>query len=288
MQRTEWKYFIRRGLLFTVTLLILLGAGLFAQAAQKSSSKTGSSATGKIGKTSVVAAKTTRKNGWFNKDEKILYYRNGKKLRGLQKIGSHKYLFNEHGILLTGWRQVGKSIYFFRIENSKKGYMKTNTTVNGIRLKKNGKAVLRTEQDKRKAALLVHYQLWADSLTKRRMSKEEKLRTCFDYLRRKLRYRGSISLDIFQPDFDVEGAEFIYENGQFFECHTIACAFAYLANAIGCSHVQICAHSGHGWTEIDGLIYDTSLARHNPYSYHYFATTDRDGQEWPKTVVKEL
>lgn len=239
-------------------------------------------------KKAAAASASKAKAGWVIKDGKYLYYRKGKKLRGLAKIGNRTYDFNEHGIQLTGWRQIGKSVYYFRIENGKKGYMITNAVVNGIRLKKNGKAAIKTEKDKRKVRLLVNYQLWAQKLTKRWMTKEQKLRTCFDYLRRQLRYRGSISLDIFKEDFDIEGAEFIYENGQFFECHTIACAFAYLANALGYSHVQICAHSGHGWTEIGGVIYDTSLARHNPYGYRYFATTDRDGQEWPKDVVKEL
>ena len=240
----------------------------------------------KSGKTS---SEIRPKSTWVKKDGCWYFYnRKGKKLKGLQKIGKKYYYFDSKGVQLTGWRKIEGSYYFFRIKSGRKGWMVTGDTVNGIHLRKDGTAKVGKKSKKRKAELLVNYQLWAEELTEPGMSKTEKLRVCFDHLRRDLRYLGSIHLDIRKRDFDVEGAEFIYETQRFFECHTIACAFAYLANAIGYRKVQICAHSGHGWTEINGIIYDTSLARHNKEGYRYFASTERDGQEWPKDVVKDL
>lgn len=253
---------------FLVFLLLLCIAGLQSPAFAKS--------------------KTSSKNGWVNKNGTCYYYQKGKKLTGLKKIGSKYYYFDKKGIQKTGWRKIKKAYYFFRIKKGKQGYMVCSNTKNGIRLKKDGKASVKTERNLRKTKLLVHYQEWTDKLTKRSMTKREKLLTVFDYLRKNLLYLGSISLDVFKEDFDIEGAEFIYNNGRFFECHTIACATAYFANAIGYEDIQICAHSGHGWVEIEGLIYDTSLSRHNKSSYRYFASSDRDGQEWPKDVVKDM
>ena len=234
------------------------------------------------------AKSKTVKNGWVKKNGTCYYYQNGKKLTGLKKIGTKYFYFDKKGIQKTGWRKIKKDYYFFQIKKGKQGYMVCSRKVNGIQLKKSGKASVKTARNLRKAKLLVHYQEWADKLTKRSMTKKEKLLTVFNYLRKNLLYVGSIHLDIYAEDFVIEGAEYIYDTGTCFECHTIACATAYLANAIGYEDIQICAHSGHGWVEIEGLIYDTSLSRHNKSSYPYFATSDRDGQEWPKEVIKDM
>lgn len=71
-------------------------------------------------KKTATASVSKAKTGWVIKDGKYLYYRKGKKLRGLAKIGNRTYDFNEHGIQLTGWRQIGKSVYYFQSKTEKR------------------------------------------------------------------------------------------------------------------------------------------------------------------------
>ena len=43
-------------------------------------------------------------------------------------------------------------------------------------------------------------------------------------------------------------------------CYRFAAAFAYMANAIGYKDVQVCAYTGHGWTKVNGDIFDVAYA----------------------------
>ena len=87
-----------------------------------------------------------RKNGKYNKWEKKNGYRfyyndRGRKARGLTKIKGKKYLFDKRGRQQHGWQKVNNAYYYFYLTPGKKGYMASNTTINGISLKKNGKAL---------------------------------------------------------------------------------------------------------------------------------------------------
>ncbi len=239
------------------------------------------------------AKSTKKKNKWVKKNGYYYYYNSkGKKSKGLTKIGSKKYYFDSKGRQRTGWRKIGSDIYFFRNKSKKSGFMKKSTRVNGIWLGKKGRAQLTSERARRKAALMVNYQNWVDQLTTPKMTQEQKLMRCFDYLRSSFTYRVVFEeLSGYGTEWDIGGAEYIYVNGQYFECWSIACAFGYMANAIGCEKVWICAHEcsgGHGWVEIGGKIYDPSLARSDLSSYRYFATLNRDPQEAPRVYVKKL
>lgn len=52
-------------------------------------------------------------DGWHNRNGEYVYYRNGKKLEGLQEIDGNGYYFNNSGVMQTGWRKVnGRTFYF--------------------------------------------------------------------------------------------------------------------------------------------------------------------------------
>ena len=69
----------------------------------------------------------------------------------------------------------------------------------------------------------------------------------------------------------------LFRNG-YGNCFSYAAAFAYLAKAIGYSKCYACNSGGHGWSEIDGLIYDAEWSMHSTkYTYYalsYDTTTD--------------
>ena len=239
------------------------------------------------------AKSSKKKNKWVKKNGYYYYYNSkGKKSKGITKIGKKKYYFDSKGRQRTGWRKVDSTYYFFRIKSKKSGYMVKSSRVNGIWLGKKGRAQLTSERARRKAELMVNYQNWVDQITSPKMTKGQKLLTCFDYLRTGFTYRVVFEeLNGYGTEWDIGGAEYIYLNGQYFECWSIACAFGYMANALGYDKIWICAHEcsgGHGWVEIDGRIYDPSLARGDLSSYRYFATLNRDPQEAPRVYVKKL
>ena len=98
------------------------------------------------------------------------------------------------------------------------------------------------------------------------MTKEEKLRAAFDYLKNNyleglLRdtYTGDDWAKVYAYDMLVKGKG---------DCFSYGASFAYLAKAIGCDEVYACSTGGHGWAEVEGRVYDPEWSLHsNKYSY---------------------
>lgn len=105
-------------------------------------------------------------------------------------------------------------------------------------------------------------------ITNDKMSKEEKLRTCFEFVKT---YNGSRPRT---PHYTGIDWPVIYANDMFVNgsgnCCSYAAAFAYMAKAIGYEEVYCCNDAGHGWAEIAGLIYDPERNKYDP-AYSYFA-----------------
>ncbi len=116
-------------------------------------------------------------------------------------------------------------------------------------------------------------------ITNESMTKEQKLRVCFDYVKRAYpeikpripHYTGMDWPVIYANDMFVRGAG---------NCCSYAAAFAYMAKAIGYDEVYCCNSGGHGWAEIDGLVYDPEWSKwHHTYNYFalsYNTKTDQD------------
>ncbi len=116
-------------------------------------------------------------------------------------------------------------------------------------------------------------------ITNDSMSREQKLRACFEYVKTAYReinpriphYKGMDWPVVYANDMFVNGAG---------NCCSYAAAFAYMAKAIGCEEVYCCNSGGHGWAEIDGLVYDPEWSKwHHAYNYFalsYNTPTDQD------------
>ena len=212
----------------------------------------------------------------------ITYYNeNGKRVKAPKKntykiieIKGKSYAFNYAGYQVHGWRKIGSEYYYFAHGTKSKGRMLTDKKINGIPLGKDGKAKLKTTRMKRKAALMANYSEWADEITKKipLASRGKKLKKCYDYLRR-LPYRYVGSFRKSDPNYDIWGAEYVYKKRSY-DCHPIAAAFAYMANALGCGKCTVYkAQTGkyaHSFTSAGGKYYDVSLGRQNLNSYKLF------------------
>ncbi len=118
-------------------------------------------------------------------------------------------------------------------------------------------------------ATLQRAQAVVAGITNDSMTREEKLRVCFDYVKAaypeiKPRIPHYLGMDwpvIYANDMFVNGAG---------NCCSYAAAFAYMAKAIGYEEVYCCNSGGHGWAEIDGLIYDPEWSKWH-HVYNYFA-----------------
>ncbi len=127
-------------------------------------------------------------------------------------------------------------------------------------------------------ATLQRAQAVVASITNDSMSMETKLRICFDYVKTYQESRPRM------PHYTGMDWPVIYANDMFVNgsgnCCSYAAAFAYMAKAIGYEEVYCCNSGGHGWAEIDGLIYDPEWSKwHHVYNYYalsYDTPTDQD------------
>lgn len=103
--------------------------------------------------------------------------------------------------------------------------------------------------------------------TRKGMTMEEKLYASFHYL--KDNYLEGVRRDTYTgPDWPVVYAKDLLIDGKG-DCFSFGASFAYMAKAIGYEEVYACNSGGHGWTEIDGKLYDPEWATHSDkYSYY--------------------
>ena len=110
--------------------------------------------------------------------------------------------------------------------------------------------------------------------TKNTMSREEKLRACFDYL--KTNYLEGVRHD---PPYNEMDWPVVYANDIFVygkgDCFSYGAAFAYMAKAIGYTEAYACNTGGHGWAEVDGKYYDPEWDMHHN-EYNHFGVSPGD------------
>lgn len=208
--------------------------------------------------------KAAEKRGWYKASDGSMYYykEDGTKAFGTQRIGKKKYCFNKKGKQLTGWQKIGSNYYYFTVAEGAKGSMRVSATVNKVRLGADGKAKL-TSYSKKKLPLLTRANQIMNRITTHNMSKKQKLRACFRYVR-------DVYWDFQMGAFRRSSGKWDLTYGQIglitnarnhrADCYTSSCTFAYLANAVGYK-VKVISSGKHGWAEINGRIYDPAFAR---------------------------
>ena len=190
---------------------------------------------------------------WKTKDGRSYYTSGGKRVTGLREIGGKYYYFDTQGIQRTSWRQVGNHYSFFNVGDREKGEMLVSATINGIPIDREGKAVV-TAGNQRKLRLLLRASVLTDSFFLPGMDMKTRLRKCFDFCVNTFHY-GGIPNGSWYTGWELSYAETMFFRGRG-NCFAFGAAFAFLANAVGGKNVYAISSTGHGWAEVDGLVYD--------------------------------
>lgn len=121
-------------------------------------------------------------------------------------------------------------------------------------------------------------------VTNKSMSKSQKLKACFNYTKNAYKelnpriphYHGSDWPIIYANDMFVDGAG---------NCFSYGAAFAYMAKAIGYKNVYCCNSGGHGWAEVDGLVYDPEWSRHHARDYYALSYNTKLDQNYKAAIA---
>ncbi len=261
----------------------------------------------------IVTPQPEKKNGWVTLKDGIRkrYYKDGVLLKGMQKInGKTYYFFKNSGTMATKWRTLNGKKYYFgtngvrreglvKIDKkyyffNSKGILQTGTvkangktyylTDEGVAEAKkigsayyhpNGRPMTKTEGYEYET--LLRARKIVSQVTTSSMSQSQKLEKCFRWVMSK--YYKTV-----RPFTKPDGWIALYANDHFLNgrgnCFSDACAFAYLAKALGYKEVYVCVDSrktdgtgsGHSWAEINGLVYDPLFAEAKSFSRHYGVT----------------
>lgn len=118
------------------------------------------------------------------------------------------------------------------------------------------------------------------------MTREEKLRACFDHL--KTAYLEGVRHD---PPYNEMDWPVLYCNDIFVygmgDCFSYGAAFAYMAKGIGYTECYACNTGGHGWAEVNGLYYDPEWdMHHNEYNHFGVAADDPCDVDYSGTLTE--
>ena len=201
------------------------------------------------------AATTVYGGSWKVIRNKVFYVdAYGKKAKGLVKIGNRKFYFSDKGVQRTGWWKINNHYYFFHYKNKSGGYLVKNKTVNGITLKKTGRAVLDARWKKLKMRTMYACSEIVAKTTNSSMSVLQKMKKVYDYERNNYHIGGDQTFH-YSPHQDVVYAYGMVKTGRGV-CYGWGALYAYLANACGAKKCAFISSGGHGWAEVNGLVSD--------------------------------
>lgn len=203
-----------------------------------------------------VVESLTHQEEWFEKNGHYYYFDEyGVKAVGRKTINGDAYYFDSKGHQVVGWVKIKDDYYYYHIGRKKNGYLETDTKVNGITIKKNGKAKLTSSTRDKVKYLTNANELCADYVNLG-MSRKEALQKMYT-----LMATGEIiSYYNYGPfkyskNWDQYYVEYYFTRG-IGDCYTTGCAFAYIATALGYDEVYAESSGGHGWCRIGEKYYD--------------------------------
>lgn len=223
-------------------------------------------------------------NGTVTVNGKKLTFDKGVLRTGMQTINGNKYYYNTSGVLQkNGIVGSDKDGWYYADKNGKIDFSYSNgITQNGKDWNvMSGKATrVKTKSDK----TLFRALKVVAKVTNKSMSKSEKLKACFNYTKNAYKelnpriphYHGSDWPIIYANDMFVDGAG---------NCFSYGAAFAYMAKAIGYKNVYCCNSGGHGWAEVDGLVYDPEWSRHHARDYYALSYNTKTDQNYKAAIA---
>lgn len=223
------------------------------------------------GASKTVSITTLKKGAGFVTKNGQKYYEHikGKYLKNtFATVNKKTYYFDKNGVMKTGWMKNSGSYYYF---DRGTGVQKKNCTVDGIKIKANGKATI-TTLAKQDIELMIKARNKMFKLTKTTDTKEQKLKKVFKWVMDcpYNRYR-ILPVARQKKGWEITFANDVFDKGKGC-CVSEACAFAYLARECGYQTVYVCDDTSHAWVEINGYVYDTLFAVSKNYNTYYKGT----------------
>ena len=211
--------------------------------------------------------------GYKTVNGKSLYYQNGIVADGFTNIGSDTFYFTK-GAMEYGWKKINNEYYCF---DRSTGKMAKNTTVDGLKVGADGKAV-KTTYSTEKIETFIKARNIMLSITNESDTTEEKKRKCFEWVMscsyRQYRKVGA--------SMSISGWEMLFANDIFNYrkgcCGSTSAAFAFLAVEAGAKNVYFCddgvSTAGHAWVIMDGSnrVYDIIFAKSKGIKDNYNAS----------------
>lgn len=262
MKAKTQRNIIKKGMcMFLLLLLVSLAGNTAAAASSKTTTK---STSAKKTTTSVKKKKTTGKIV-TKKGRKYYVYANKTKARNkFIEIKGKTYYFGKNGVMEKGWMKKGKDYYYF---DRSTGVQKKRGKIDGIKIKKDGKAS-KTSYNKKKIAVMIEAKAIMNRVTKTTDTRSQKKKKVFNWvLRHPYRQYRTIGSARKKKGWEMTFANDIFKKGKGC-CVSEACAFAFLAHECGYKS-YVCDDTGHAWTEINGRVYDTLFAEAKSYSTYY-------------------
>ena len=222
-------------------------------------------------------------NGKITYGGKTLNFTDGEILQGLIKRGGKYYFYNSTGFLQkNGIVGNSKTGYYYAnksgvIDFSVRAGIKYN---NSLWLVLDGKAKkVTTEHDK---TLYRAFQLLKEC-TNSSMTKEQKLYAAFRYLQ-----KITTEMNPRIPHYTGNDWYLIYANDIFVgrkgNCMSYGAAFAFMAKAIGYDTAYACNSGGHGWAEVNGLVYDPEWDMHHSRSFYALSYDVNSGNDYKGAI----
>lgn len=215
------------------------------------------------------------KNKWKNCNGSRYYFgADGSACTGGHKVGTKVYVFDEQGRLLknrkgkmvtvfgkkyymatkagnpkTGYFVYRKNLYY--ADSLGRCYQNRATEKGKIYFTSNGKAKKNTD-----VLLKIETQQVLSKITNSKMSREKKLRACWEYVVDRGRFSyGGTDPNLKKKGWYRETALSMLKTKRG-NCFSFACAFAALAKEVGYKNIKIKVGYDHCWITINGKYYD--------------------------------
>ena len=175
------------------------------------------------------------------------------------------YYADHQGTLLYGWNRIGNAYYYFDREN---GQMAANTTVDGIKLQKDGTAARKTSYIA-KIQTMIKARAIVQQITNASDNKSEKIKKCFLWIFQfpYKQYR-KLSPIYMQDGWEITFANDIFDRRQGC-CVSESSALAFLFHECGYPTVYVCHDTEHAWVELNGRVYDPLFAEARSFDKYY-------------------
>lgn len=214
-------------------------------------------------------------SGYKTVNGNSVYYANGIVANGFTTINSASYYF-KNGIMQYGWTSINNDYYYLNRSNGK---LAKSTTVDGIAVGSDGKAV-KTSYNTEKIKTFIKARNIMLEITEPGDTVEEKKLKCFNWVmscpyRQYRKVGASMSISGWEMLF----ANDIFNNGNGC-CGSTSAAFAFLAVEAGCKSVYFCddgvSTGGHAWVTMEGnnRVYDIIFAKSKGFNSNYDANAN--------------